>query len=48
MTDSTFSPIPSTFQMLQKIKRPKMVSKLERIENYIFGGYWLLHFSVLA
>ncbi|BBK01289.1 hypothetical protein Xcc3_25960 [Xanthomonas campestris pv. campestris] len=38
MTDSTFSPIPSTFQMLQKIKRPKMVSKLERIENYIFWG----------
>ncbi|MCC5092536.1 hypothetical protein D0A38_02510 [Xanthomonas campestris pv. incanae] len=38
MTDSTFSPIPSTFQMLQKIKRPKRVSKLERIENYIFLG----------
>lgn len=51
MTDSTFSPIPSTFQMLQKIKRPERAGKLERFEKYIFRGMMallLFAFGVVA
>jgi len=38
MPESKYSSIPTTFQMLQKIKRPKKVGKLERVENYVFLG----------
>ncbi|KUF26943.1 hypothetical protein AO826_08385 [Xanthomonas phaseoli pv. manihotis] len=38
MTESPYSPVPSTFQMLQKIKRPQSADKLERVEKYLFFG----------
>ncbi|MBV6667753.1 hypothetical protein KV691_00115 [Xanthomonas euvesicatoria pv. alangii] len=51
MTEPKYSPIPSTFQMLQKIKRPERAGKLERFEKYIFRGMvalLLFAFGVVA
>ena len=52
MTSEAQQSIPSTFEMIQRTKRPKVVSRLERVDNYslgallglgllVLGTYWL-------
>lgn len=55
MTDATPRPIPTTFEMIERTKRPKVVSNLDRVENYslvgllilgvLTGAAWALHVS---
>lgn len=48
MTDNAQHPIPSTFEMLQRTMRPKIVSRFERVENYLLGALFCLALLVLG
>lgn len=48
MADNKKHPIPSMFEMLQRTKRPKHVSKFDRVENYSIGTLLALGVLVLG
>ncbi|PPJ42332.1 MULTISPECIES: hypothetical protein [unclassified Pseudoxanthomonas] len=48
MDESIKRPIPSTFEMLERTKRPKIVSKFDWIENWSFIGLIVLGLLTFA
>lgn len=48
MDEPAKRPVPSTYEMLERTKRPKIVSRFDRIENYSFAGLLILGLLVLV
>ena len=48
MDEATKRPIPSTYEMLERTKRPKIASKFDRVENWSFVGLIVLGLLTFA